>query len=339
MTGIRPIILLISASLTVAATAQSSTNQKHTNLDLTARFANLDSQDLSGTVRLLGSVSNVSASAGGSDLAMRLHLHGPAGGVQTLVDDLRQAIAATGSPSQEEAKARIEQLSADIEPLKLKLDEVTSLAGEHTRALREIAQEEMKSLELQRQALEMDLAAKSARARAIEEQIAKASKASTRAAASDAVIEELARSIKIREKARELVRTQYERGLASQTDVVKAEEALIEARTRVAEREQAQARSSSADLLARLGEELAIVSIDQAELLARLKVVTQYLPPGDFTKLQEDDLRRLRDHYNVSSPGYPTWFGDIQKQLRPLLLQKLALMISDLRPDASRPPG
>ena len=260
----------------------------------------------------------------------------------TLVADLQKAVAETASLSDEQ----VAQQYPDVEQELLRVHEmqrqIEDLTQSRAKVQQEIVAEKLKALELEKQRLEMDLAAKKARGDALRQQIREIlASATSRPASGDAVIEQLAKSVKTRQEALDRMHKLHEQGMTSAAELSQAEEAVLDAKAKLAERQDLLAQPANPELIGRLTEEVALVAVDQAELAARLQEVTRRLPPDDFSKITEKDLIRLSpDYFGLGTPGVkrPPLLAELENKERQLQRRLLALSLAEVKVVEAPPP-
>jgi hypothetical protein len=156
---------------------------------------------------------------------------------------------------------------------------------------REHVLERIRSLDECRLTLEMELAGVQARRQALQEQIARIGQDAEKAV-DDEIASELERVVALRGKELERVRALAERGQASDMEVGRYEEEWATAKVQLlTHREEARHRHGG-DLLHRFNEELATLSIEAADMEARMSVLNQ-----QCTEIKAANLLGLADRY------------------------------------------
>jgi hypothetical protein len=209
----------------------------------------------------------------------------------------------------------------------------------------EILKERMKTAELEKQRLEMDLTALRVRRNAIARQLEEGTKDVNEALAGDEVLQQLREIIPLREKEVERVQKMIDQGSASKEELTGFREKIVEARIRVAEREAALRQGNNrAGLLERLNDELATTMINQAEMEVRLALLREQQPSIDVKQIDEEKLTRLSDQYRGlfrESGALPPLYHQMDKRLDGLKQQRLALLVDDVKvtdaPPVARP--
>ena len=157
----------------------------------------------------------------------------------------------------------------------------------------------LSSLQTQRESLSLDLVAKQARAEALTDQIAKYSDQLAKKVEQDPVANELEKVVELQQKAADLAEKQQQSGVVSSADANKAAQELAVARAKLLERKSLTASTAGGDTLAAWNKELMNLSVDQAELNARLKAINERLnrlsDAGDMLDRTEQIRARIAD--------------------------------------------
>jgi hypothetical protein len=237
-------------------------------------------------------------------------------------------------------KAVLEQMVAVEDKMNL----LEAIAKNNRAIGPEILKERIKNAELEKQRLEMDRAALRVRRDAIARQLEQSTKDVNEALARDEVLQRLREIIPLREKEVARVETMIDQGAASKEELAGFQEKVVEARLRVAEREQALRQGNKAGLLERLNDELATTMINQAEMEVRLALLHEQQPSIDVKQIDEEKLTRLSDQYRGlfrESGALPPLYHQMDKRLDGLKRQRLALLVDDVRvtdaPPVTRP--
>jgi hypothetical protein len=155
---------------------------------------------------------------------------------------------------------------------------------------------EIKSLEEQKRSWSLELTGKQARQKAIAEVVADLRARAQANLQDDPMTKELEKIVGLREKQLSLLQGQLKLGLVGATDVGAAEIALSEAKIQLLQRREALARALGADSLGKLNAELLTLSIDTAEMAARLKAVSERLEPLRQLAPQVDSYERIKSN-------------------------------------------
>jgi len=243
-------------------------------------------------------------------------------------------------PAEELAK-RMKDVEAQIDVIEDKMNLIRALAANHKSIGPEILKERVKSAELEKQRLEMELTAQQARRNAIAEQIGRVEKAANELKAQDQVLEQLRRVESLRKEQWERTAQLHKSGQASANDVAQAEEQWMAARINIAEREEGVRQKAAVGLLDRLNAELAAVMINEAEMEVRLDMVRRQQPLLDLRSLDDKKLTRLADQYGslFRDPGaLPPLIDELEKKKDELRRARLALQVTDVKLIGAPPP-
>jgi hypothetical protein len=174
----------------------------------------------------------------------------------------------------DEAKERVR--SAEDEAAKLRR-EMRDLAGRADISDKTIT-DALTRLEEEKQKIELDQMAKTARRGALEEQIARESAKIEKKMEADPIAAELQKVVDARQQKAEFANQQAGSGVISMGEVRDAVAQLAESRAKLLERKRDAAAEAGGDALASLNKELLTLSVDLRELEARLKFVQERLP-------------------------------------------------------------
>jgi hypothetical protein len=133
------------------------------------------------------------------------------------------------------------------------------------------------SLQTQHESAEIDLAAKQARRDALAEQIAKFSDELKAKVKDDPVAAELQKVVDARQESMRRAEDAYKAGAAPNAELGQAMSAVAEARAKLLERREQAAAAAGGETIAGWNRELMNLSVEMAELKARLKAVSDRL--------------------------------------------------------------
>jgi hypothetical protein len=204
----------------------------------------------------------------------------------------------------------------------------------------EILADRIKSAELERQRLEMEVVAQQQRSEAIARQVQRAQKEVDERLEGDAVLHQLREIVKLREEEVKRTADVMKNGLAPTSEGSAVQEKLIGARIRVAEREDALRNSAATSRLERLNDELATIMINRAEMEVRLAMLREQQPTIDVSQIDDARLTRLTEQYRAlfrNAGTLPPLYFELKKQQNALRRDKLALLVSDVK--VSEAPG
>ncbi len=191
--------------------------------------------------------------------------------------------------------------------------------------------EHLRQLDRMVREIEIEEFAKQARNKAMAEKIHEIRDRADAKVAADPILKELERIATIREEATKLAKqkraqlaTLHDRKMVSQAEVLEAEAKLkdaqvkaLEARVRVAQRQEAIAVSAGGDLLTKLTNEAAMLSIDLAEMQARRHITGRKREESEAVKDQlEQSIEKCQQELKDAEP----WriISTPEPQLRPM---------------------
>jgi hypothetical protein len=243
---------------------------------------------------------------------------------------IRAALAEYAGLPAEQLRQKVAETDGKLEEIRARSTMLKALADARAKLWPEILVDQVKSSELERQRLEMDLKAKSARAEAIRRQIAEVEERAAKKADSDPVTRLLEDTIALRRKHLELVRNQYKAGQAPRSDVDVAEIAVAEAEIQILNRRETVRQGAAGDLMDRLTSELVTLSIDLVEMQVRLDFIQKNAPPLDVNRLDKVTLDRLAQDYKPWYEAERSLKGKIdgvRDEEKTLLLEKFKLVV------------
>lgn len=128
------------------------------------------------------------------------------------------------------------------------------------------------------QKLKLERLAKESRRRALEEEIAKATKRIETRVESDSIAAELQKVVEAREQSVQQLRRMHESGQASQTEVAEGVAKAAEARARLLQQQRDAAAAAGGSALETFNRELMTLAIDAREIEAKLDYLEERLP-------------------------------------------------------------
>ncbi len=214
-----------------------------------------------------------------------------------LVKRLRQRIMqnAQGALAEQTARlaeernrtaAELQQAREQLNQLRAKMREATGRADASSERIRD----ELNQLEDARQEIQLELESRAARMKALTDNIAQVSARVEEKVKNDPVATELQKVVEVREKQAELVKSQVERGQSSRAEYEEALAQAAEARARLLDRRSETAESAGGDAVRSWNREIMSLSVDTAELQAKLDRLSQRL--ANYQKVM-DDLDQL----------------------------------------------
>lgn len=160
------------------------------------------------------------------------------------------------------------------------------------------------ALQAQRETDAIDLAAKQARSDALADQISKFSSQIQDKIKNDPIAAELQKASDALDKESEFRKVQHDKGVVTDGEVNAAVAAAAEAKAKLLERQEAAATAAGGDMVTTWNRELMTLSIDLAELRARIKALDDRL--ADYAQVHE-----YLDH----AEQWASEIADLEKQL------------------------
>jgi len=271
----------------------------------------------------------------GPGRGMRIQFRGKDAGnvLDAVTKDLTKLVEARRAMTENEAAAQLQTNRLALQEIAQRQEQIAELTDARQKVVADAAVEKMKALELERERITMDLAAKSARAKAVREQMNEAEVQIRGKLADDAVAKQLQKVVQLKNKQLEQIKSLQKSGQANAVDVGTVETDIAEAESRLSERADAVRQSSNGDLINRLASEVATMAIDEAELRARLSLIEKRLPPSDYNTLDEQQLAELVKLY-ISPPHersqMPALYEELNKKRRDVLMKILALEVKEV---------
>jgi hypothetical protein len=250
---------------------------------------------------------------------------------------LRDAVARGGQVAADARGAEVEKLRKELESIQTKQSILSSLVRGHAEARKEGLGARLARLDAEREALEIDLTAARARAEALREHTGRLEAEARHKADDDAIRPQLERVLKAREQELTRVRDMVKAGHASAQEVAAHEARVAEAEIQLlTRREQVMRGDENGDLLGRLANELAMLSINEAEKEARLNYINQRLPELNPREMTEKSLDFIASQYpTLASEGkLPPLYLELDKRQAELLKKVLAMTLSEVRVEA-----
>jgi hypothetical protein len=249
---------------------------------------------------------------------------------------LKERLKFDPSLSKEERAARIQKLDAQEADLNQKIAALNLLNGVQPDS-NGLLNEKLKQLRAEAQRLEMDRAAKEARRQALAMEVDRQRAASAKALGEDPVVKELQNIVKLREQELD-IKQKYRNGGGPTVpgEIPAAEAQVSEAKIRLAERESQLGKSGKGELLDRLTDELAMVSVDVTETELRLNQVRNELKMYDPRSIDANGLDRviqadpvLRQDKSGSNNAL-TLRDQYWSELSKLYVERLSLKVTDI---------
>ena len=151
------------------------------------------------------------------------------------------------------------------------------LAAGQSDLVPEAVMDQIRRLDHERQRMEMDLLGQQARVKALQQQIQVTGERILKESTDDAVIKSLEEKLTEMRKHLDVVQQQFEKGMVPQSEVQKVRIALSDGEIQLAEARRKVAQAGGGEVLGRLNEELAMLSVAGAETEARLKYLHEQI--------------------------------------------------------------
>ena len=224
----------------------------------------------------------------------------PADMISKIADRLRDILIMEFDKQRRKNREKLEEAESELKPLEDKMRRLNDLERElYAKAgmsslRRNDVLKQIQSLERRKQDMEMRLVESAARKEALQEQIAKLGDQAKEKLNKDQVTMDLLEILKLRETELARVYEMQQKGVVSQEERAKAQEALFRARIELAQRQEAIRESTGSAMMQARVKELSDITISNAEDQAVLKHVWEQL-----TMFQANKILELADQYEV----------------------------------------
>jgi len=194
-------------------------------------------------------------------------------------------------------------------------------------------QRKVQQLQADQLKLELSLSPKEARRAALEKTIAEQKSRVQDEQAKDEISAQLKRIVEEREvelaRYKNLEKTQA----VGSPEVSQAEAKVAEAKIPLLERQATLAKRGKGELLDRLADELAMVSVDVTEIRLQLKNIEEELRKYDLANARPEDLDRLaQERARVPEPNaLPPLYYELEKQRLELMKEIFGLQVADVK--------
>jgi hypothetical protein len=221
--------------------------------------------------------------------------------ISEIADRLKDILMAEYNKQQRQIFNKLAEAEAELKPLEEKMRrlndherELYAKAGTSSLRRNDVLKQ-IQSLERKRQDMEMRLVEAAAREEALQKQIAILGDQTEKKLTQDSVLEELVNILKLREEEMKTVEKMVETGRTSQSEYLKAREAIAQARIELVKRQEAirDSTGGGATLQERV-KELTDIAILNAESQAVLKHISEQL-----AMLKAKKILELADQYEV----------------------------------------
>jgi chromosome segregation ATPase len=272
-------------------------------------------------------------------MAVDVLVTGPADGTKEQQDafiaDLNKQLKALVSKDAEmpepQRNSRLAAIRSEINQLNEKIESLDRFTAVATPKPGEVS-ERIARLREELSRLDVALAVKQARTKALAAGIHEQQDRAREQAKNDLVTEQLKTQLVLREKAIERTRELAKGGFVPDSALSEAENAVMEGQIRILQRQAELAKSGSGQLLDRMSDELAMVSVDVTELEMQRSMTQAQLKQIDPAQMSVDELKQAVDR-NVAQPetAQRKLRSEWQDQLQALKLEQVTLTFSDLQ--------
>jgi hypothetical protein len=247
---------------------------------------------------------------------------------QWVSEHLKAVIASAPDLTAEQRLAKLKEIEVKIASL-WKQNGALSVLSEVKSDPPALLKEKLQQLRQEVQRLEIERNAKEARRQALTRAIDQQRVRAEAARQDDQIAKEMRKLVELREN-------EYQQRKASGGTTSDLEAALAEARIRLAEREANVGKAGKGELLDRLTDELAMISVDTTDLELRLRQVQDELSQYNLANIDAAKLDALvKDHpelsYNNTSGINATNLGQqVRAEIGDLEIQRFQLMVTDV---------
>lgn len=259
-----------------------------------------------------------------------------------VLQQLRTFVRSDPSMSAEQRSRRIAEITSKIDTTERQMQVLQSLAAAQPDAAKRLA-EKVHQLYDQQQGLQMRLSALKARRDALQMGLKELQVRAEAERDNDPVVEEMKKIVALHEQKLQRVQQMAAQGVTSSSDLASTQAEVAEARLRLLERQSAIGKGGKGELMDRLTDELAMVSIDSTDLQIQLAQLRDEITKTDPAKLTADGLADLlkRDPALDNGPGsaLPPLYNELQQQVASLRLEWLKLVVEDVELVKSEPNG
>jgi hypothetical protein len=256
---------------------------------------------------------------------------------EELVGQLRRLVTSEAQMSAEQRRETLKRLGEEKRVIQQRMNLLDSMVAAQPSPAGVIA-ERVKALREQEQQLQTKLASLDARQHALAEGLQRERMRAEKQRSDDPISEELQGLVKMRTSEVEKMTRLHQNGSISAAELARSEAELSEAKIRLAERQATLGTAGKGELLDRLADELAMVSIDATELKIRLEQLREMLRQSDPAAMDVKALDAIlkEDPAGGTKDGkrLPPLYYELRDQLNELRRQELILKIEDVSLDS-----
>jgi chromosome segregation ATPase len=252
---------------------------------------------------------------------------------RVVADQLKKLATSDGDVKPEQRKARLQEINKQIGVLSTKGQAVQTLLDARGDSA-EMIRRRLEQLRTSLQQLDMQMTAKQARRAALQDGVNRQRKQAEAQGQDDAIARELRKLVELREEAMARSKQLRDQGLVAQAEASEPEAKLAEAKIRLAEREAELAKGGKGDVLERMSDELAMVSVDLLELDIQLSRVRDQLNRYNLSVNNPKQLDELLSQEPQLGGGDAAALYALQEDLRKQSIQlqreRFALIVEDV---------
>jgi len=242
--------------------------------------------------------------------------------------------------SAEQVRQKMADLNRRIDDNNAKMNVLTGLSKVQMGWEAQV-QQKITQLQGDRLKLELALAPKEARRAALERAIDELKAKASDEQALDAISEQMKKIVAAREAELNSIKQMMRDGRASANEMAAAEAKVAEAKIPLLERQASLGKRGKGELLDRLADELAMVSVDVTEMQFQLDNIRNELKKYDIASAGPEDLKRLAEERAKvpEANTLPPLYTELQKKQRELMKEKFGLEVADVKLVQQSPPG
>lgn len=251
----------------------------------------------------------------------------------TIEQRLRGLLAPAATVPAGQRTQTIEAKTSAIADIEQKLEALKTLESVQIDS-KALVTEKLKRLRDDLQRLEMERAAKRARQKALMEGVKAQTYRAKEERDSDEVLKYYQSSVSLKASKLERMRAAGRNGAFSEADLSQAEADLLQSKAQLAVRESEFSKGGKGDLLNRLSDELAMVSVDLTDIELQIGNLQQDLEMYDPTTLSLQNLDRILAQQPYLRPrdraAKLPLRGELLQQIESLYRERFGLKVQDL---------
>jgi hypothetical protein len=252
---------------------------------------------------------------------------------KAVADQLKKLATSEGDLTHEQRAERLKQVKAELFATDARLNTLRSLRDARPDAGK-LLSEKLNLLNDAYQNLELQFQAKEARKVALREGLDGVKREAAKQRDDDVVTAELEKLLKMHMDELARSKQMHSQGMLSSAELTNREAALSEAKIRLAERQTELARGGKGDLLERMSNELAMVSVDLLELDVQLSRCKAQLAEYDIASRNPQQLEELLAKNpqlgGKDLAGFNALLDELTNKLAQLHRERFALSVDDV---------